>query len=265
VQRLAFCRKLVPRVVTVVLAIVIVDLGVTNMTRTVTRRSPLPKRYTTEELMLMPDAKVIYRDVPILMRPAIAALRVVHPEKEEEQKSQKNPKDDPDAKEKSPGYISMRRDQFHDITRPFALVNSYGLFAMMTKSRPEIVIEGSNDGVIWMAYEFRWKAGKLDRPPPWVAPHQPRLDWQMWFEALRPQRGQKPTAWFNNFLARLLYGAPEVLELMHHNPFPDKPPKYIRAQLYNYQFTDWSTRRDDGTWWKRDYLGMYVRPRFLRR
>ena len=62
---------------------------------------------------------------------------------------------------------------------PFRSVNSYGLFAMMTTTRPEIVVEGSSDGATWTAYEFKYKPGDLNRPPPWVAPHQPRLDWQM--------------------------------------------------------------------------------------
>ena len=134
---------------------------------------------------------------------------------------------------------------------PFGIANSYGLFAVMTTTRPEIVIEGSNDGVNWRAYEFRHKPGPLDRPPPWVAPHQPRLDWQMWFAALGSSR-ENP--WFLNLLARLLEGEPEVLRLMGGNPFPGRPPTYIRARLYDYRFTTWGSRQ----WWKRTLLGYYL-------
>jgi hypothetical protein len=134
---------------------------------------------------------------------------------------------------------------------PFSLTSSYGLFATMTTRRPEIVIEGSNDGAAWHAYEFRYKPGPVDRAPPWVAPHQPRLDWQMWFAALGTYR---ENGWFINTLVRLLQGSPEVLALMERNPFPDKPPKFIRAQLYEYRFTT----DHDRNWWARTPIGMYV-------
>ena len=121
----------------------------------------------------------------------------------------------------------------------------------MTTRRPEIVVEGSNDGENWLAYVFRYKPGRLDRAPPWVAPHQPRLDWQMWFAALGSYR---ENAWFVNTLARFLQGSPEVLALIERNPFPGKPPKYIRAQLYEYRFTSGKDRN----WWTRTLLGTYV-------
>jgi predicted DCC family thiol-disulfide oxidoreductase YuxK len=137
------------------------------------------------------------------------------------------------------------------LATPFGLSSSYGLFATMTTRRPEIVIEGSSDGTTWLAYEFRYKPGRPDRAPPWVAPHQPRLDWQMWFAALGTYR---ENGWFVNTLARLLQGSPEVLALIERNPFPDKPPRYIRAQLYDYRFTEGKDRN----WWTRTPVGMYV-------
>ncbi len=138
---------------------------------------------------------------------------------------------------------------------PFDSLNSYGLFAMMTTERPEIIIEGSDDGKTWLPYEFRYKPGDLKRPPAFVAPHQPRLDWQMWFAALSDYQQNR---WFVNFCLRLLQGAPEVLALMEKNPFPDAPPRYIRAQLYEYIFTDLKERRADGAWWRREYKGEYL-------
>jgi hypothetical protein len=137
---------------------------------------------------------------------------------------------------------------------PFHLVNSYGLFAVMTTTRPEIVIEGSHDGAAWQAYEFRYKPGDPRRPPPWVAPHQPRLDWQMWFAALGPSQ-QSP--WFSRLVKRLLEGSPEALRLLKSNPFSGRPPRFIRAQLYDYRFTTRSEKAASGDWWRRQLLGEY--------
>ncbi len=136
----------------------------------------------------------------------------------------------------------------------FRSINIYGLFAVMTTERPEIVVEGSDDGIIWHAYEFKWKPGDLKRPPAFVQPHQPRLDWQMWFAALGNYRGNP---WFINFLVRLLQGSPEVLALLEKNPFPDQPPRFVRAVLYEYHFTDFAARRKEGTWWRRERKGLY--------
>jgi len=138
---------------------------------------------------------------------------------------------------------------------PFRTINGYGLFAMMTTSRHEIIVQGSNDGVHWLDYEFKYKPGDINRRPVFVAPFQPRLDWQMWFAALGDYR-ENP--WFGNFCVRLLQGSPEVLALIEKNPFPGKPPIYIRAEVYDYHFTTFAERRATGAWWKREYLGEYL-------
>ncbi|HEY1434207.1 MAG TPA: lipase maturation factor family protein, partial [Thermoanaerobaculia bacterium] len=132
--------------------------------------------------------------------------------------------------------------------------NGYGLFMVMTTERPEIVVEGSSDGEQWRAYEFRWKPGDPKRRPEFVAPHQPRLDWQMWFAALG---GYEQNAWIGVFLERLLEGSPEVLGLLAKNPFPGGPPRYVRATLYDYRFTDVEERRRTGAWWQRREMGAY--------
>jgi lipase maturation factor 1 len=138
---------------------------------------------------------------------------------------------------------------------PFNLVNSYGLFAVMTTSRIEIVVEGSDDGQTWQDYEFKYKQpGALARRLPWVAPYQPRLDWQMWFAALGTYQQNR---WFANFMVRLLEGAPEVTKLLESNPFPNRPPHYVRALAYDYDFTDFTTRRATGDWWRRERKGLY--------
>jgi hypothetical protein len=136
----------------------------------------------------------------------------------------------------------------------FRLVNHYGLFANMTTSRPEIVIEGSDDGRQWKAYEFKYKPGDVARGLRWVAPYQPRLDWQMWFAALSTFQDNP---WFSQLMVRLLEGRREVTSLLAVNPFPDKPPRLIRAVTYDYHFTDWATRRKTGAIWTRTLLGDY--------
>jgi hypothetical protein len=131
----------------------------------------------------------------------------------------------------------------------------------MTTTRPEIIVEGSDDGSTWTAYEFSAKPGDLSRRPPFVAPHQPRLDWQLWFAALRyPQR----EPWVGRFLERLLQGEPAVLGLLRHNPFPQAPPRYVRAVLYDYTMTNSSERAATGNWWRRTPIDYYIRSVSLR-
>ena len=140
---------------------------------------------------------------------------------------------------------------------PFQVVNSYGLFAVMTTTRPEIIIEGSDDGQNWRPYEFRYKPGNLYRAPRWIQPFQPRLDWQMWFAALGTYQGNP---WFPELMLRLLEGSPGVLGLLENNPFPSHPPRLVRAELFEYSFTDWQTHARTGAWWKREPLGTYLPP-----
>jgi predicted DCC family thiol-disulfide oxidoreductase YuxK len=140
-------------------------------------------------------------------------------------------------------------------TAPLQIVNTYGLFAVMTTQRNEIILEGSDDGENWKAYEFPYKPGNVNRAPRWVAPYQPRVDWQMWFAALS---NYQSNAWFVNLVVRLLEGAPEVNGFFEVNPFPDHPPRYVRAEVFEYTFTDWQTRRRTGAWWKREPRGLYL-------
>jgi lipase maturation factor 1 len=138
----------------------------------------------------------------------------------------------------------------------FRITNGYGLFRVMTKDRREIVIEGSTDGIDWLPYEFKWKPGDIKRVPGWCAPHQPRLDWQMWFAALGTYR-ENP--WFIRLVICLLEGKSDVTRLFAHNPFPETPPRYVRALFYRYRFTTANEHRQTGAWWKRQELGEYLR------
>ena len=137
----------------------------------------------------------------------------------------------------------------------FRIVNGYGLFRVMTQNRDEIVLEGSSDGIDWLPYEFKWKPGNVKHAPGWCAPHQPRLDWQMWFAALGTPR-ENP--WFVALIYRLLQGSDKVNALFATNPFPEKPPRYIRAMFYRYRFTTLAELHQTGAWWKREELRDYL-------
>jgi lipase maturation factor 1 len=156
------------------------------------------------------------------------------------------------------GMFRFPTPEFADVitgrVSSFGIVNEYGLFATMTTKRPEISIEGSNDGIDWQEYTFRYKPGPLNRPLRWVAPEQPRLDWQMWFAALEDYR-ENP--WLLRFMERLLQGSIPVIELLDHDPFAGKPPKFVRAMAYEYRFTTFAERRETGNWWKRELKGTY--------
>lgn len=137
---------------------------------------------------------------------------------------------------------------------PFHLANRYGIFAVMTTARYEIIIEGSDDRQTWKEYIFRYKPSEITRRPRWIAPYQPRLDWQVWF---LPFREFYEEEWFQKFLFHLLKGTPEVLSLLRGNPFPNIPPKYIRVQLYQYEFSSFKEKREKGWWWKRKFASSY--------
>jgi predicted DCC family thiol-disulfide oxidoreductase YuxK/uncharacterized membrane protein YphA (DoxX/SURF4 family) len=139
--------------------------------------------------------------------------------------------------------------------QPLRSLNGYGLFAVMTQTRPEIILEGSRDGRNWREYPFKYKPGDLKRPPGFIAPYQPRLDWQMWFAALGSPRDNE---WLLRLVFCLLRNEPSVLALLGPNPFPAAPPRYIRARLYEYHFTNSSTRRATGQWWRRELLRPYL-------
>ncbi len=143
----------------------------------------------------------------------------------------------------------------------FHLVNTYGAFGSITKTRYEIVIEGTHDAVatdatVWQPYEFRGKPGNPSRRPPQIAPYHLRLDWLMWFEAMAPVPAD---SWFLTLVDRLRENDPEVTSLLATNPFAGAPPALVRARYYLYRFTTPDERRRTGDWWHRDLVGDYVR------
>ncbi|HEX6805980.1 MAG TPA: lipase maturation factor family protein [Terriglobales bacterium] len=138
---------------------------------------------------------------------------------------------------------------------PFRIANQYGLFAVMTRGRYEIEFQGSNDGQNWTPYPFRYKPQALNEAPRIYAPYQPRFDWNLWFASLTNWR-EAPIV--PNTEERLLANDKDVLSLFRGNPFPQAPPRDIRAVLWQYWFTTLAQKRATGNWWRRQYLGLYA-------
>jgi hypothetical protein len=145
---------------------------------------------------------------------------------------------------------------------PFHLVNTYGAFGSVSRERDEVILEGTTDetlgpSTVWKEYEFKGKPGDLERRPPIVAPYHMRLDWLMWFAGI-DRRYASP--WMLPLVGRLLQNDPAVLGLMRPNPFPERPPKFIRGRLYRYEFTTSAEKKETGAYWKRTMLGQYFSP-----
>ena len=142
----------------------------------------------------------------------------------------------------------------------FGVGNVYHIFPTMQTERHELIIEGSHDGQQWYPYLFNYKPHELDRRPPFNIPHQPRLDWMIWFV---PPRNPDSLYWFDRFMHSLWRGNPQVTGLLRYNPFPDRPPQFLRVLAYRYNFTTPQERDETGHWWKAEYLGLFpqVAPR----
>jgi hypothetical protein len=137
----------------------------------------------------------------------------------------------------------------------FRIANEYGLFAVMTPNRYEIEFQGSDDGKNWIAYPFQYKPQALNEAPGIYAPYQPRFDWNLWFASLGSWT-QYPIVPRTEVL--LLTNDPAVLSLFAGNPFPNHPPRMVRAVLWQYWFTTLDEKRATGNWWRRLLLGAYA-------
>lgn len=138
---------------------------------------------------------------------------------------------------------------------PFRIANEYGLFAVMTRGRYEIEFQGSQDGTTWLAYPFRYKPQDVKEPPRIYAPYQPRFDWNLWFASLGSWREYPIVV---NTEVQLLSNDRDVLSLFAGNPFPNQPPRMVRAVLWQYWFTSMEEKRKQGPWWRREFLGLYA-------
>lgn len=145
---------------------------------------------------------------------------------------------------------------------PFHLVNTYGAFGSVGRERTEVILEGTTDeaigpSTIWKEYQFKAKPGDPTRRPPVVAPYHLRLDWLMWFAGISQYYADP---WMLPLVARLLQGDKPTLSLMSGNPFPDRPPRFVRARLYRYTFTSAAERKETGRYWDRELLEEYLPP-----
>jgi hypothetical protein len=138
---------------------------------------------------------------------------------------------------------------------PLRIANQYGLFARMTRGRYEVEFQGSNDGTNWTPYPFQYKPQALNQPPGIYAPYQPRFDWNLWFASLGDWQQYQFVAVTEE---HLLVNGPTVVSLFHSNPFPQSPPRYVRAVLWQYWFTTMADKRQSGNWWRRQYVGLYA-------
>jgi hypothetical protein len=142
------------------------------------------------------------------------------------------------------------------------LVGTYGAFGSITRPRYEVIVEGTDDdGMLraarWREYQFKGKPGALNYRPAQIAPYHLRLDWLMWFAAMSDYRDYP---WFVNLMAKLLEGDASILSLLRENPFHDRPPRYVRATLYEYHFTTPEEHRRTGNWWTRTMTRPYFPP-----
>ena len=142
---------------------------------------------------------------------------------------------------------------------PLHLVNTYGAFGSITKERYEVAIEGTAAATVdeqtpWREYQFKGKPGDPARRPAQIAPYHLRLDWLMWFAAMG-RADDEP--WFPELMVKLLQGQKDAVGLLAHNPFPDHPPRWIRARIYRYTFTTRAERQATGRWWNRELVREY--------
>jgi Lipase maturation factor len=159
--------------------------------------------------------------------------------------------------------LFSRRQLMNASFEPLHLVNTYGAFGAVTRQRLEVVIKGTDAKVLddttqWHEYEFKGKPGNVRRRPCTVSPYHWRLDWQMWFAAMSPPNFHP---WIFVLVQRLLEGDRKILSLFARNPFPDAPPRYIRADWYRYRFT----KPGERAWWSRTFVAEYLPPMTLRR
>jgi Lipase maturation factor len=148
-------------------------------------------------------------------------------------------------------------------------VNAYGAFGAVTRERHEIILDGTTDEqptdrTVWKVIEFKGKPGDPKRRPPQVAPYL-RLDWLMWFIPLSIMRNGRIATrsvdlWFLRLIAKLLVGDRAFTSLLRHNPFRDAPPRFVRAHVYRYRYTERAERKATGAWWKASFVGELVPP-----
>ncbi len=146
---------------------------------------------------------------------------------------------------------------------PLKVVNTYGAFGSITRDRYQLVIEGTDaedpDEGDWTAYEFEGQPVRTDERPSQWTPYHLRLDWQLWFAAMRPRPGRRQR-WLLALLEALLEGDDDKRSLLRDDPFDGDPPERVRVLRYRYRFTTPEERAETGDWWVRERVGTYVAP-----
>ncbi|MFX1758238.1 lipase maturation factor family protein [Rhodococcus sp. As11] len=158
--------------------------------------------------------------------------------------------------------MMSRRQAMNASFNKWHFVNTYGAFGTVTRTRREVIVEGTSDAVVtpateWREYEFKGKPGDVRRRPRQYAPYHLRLDWLMWFAGISRDYA---AGWFPRFAGKLLENDPATVKLLRHNPFPDEPPRLVRARLFRYRFATRAERRATGQWWMREEIGDFMMP-----
>jgi hypothetical protein len=167
--------------------------------------------------------------------------------------------------------LMSRHQRMNYNYNPLHLVSSYGAFGSVTKERYEVILEGTEEAVLredtaWREYEFKAKPGPLLRRPPQIAPYHLRLDWLMWFLPFSVHVSERGVdvpgyeRWFVRLVQKLLQGDRPTLKLLRRNPFPDHPPRFIRARYYRYRFASQEEHKQTGAYWVRALVGEYMPP-----
>ena len=145
-----------------------------------------------------------------------------------------------------------------NVARAYSVSNRYHVFPVMDTQRLELITEWSYDGQTWQPLEFEYKPGHPMRAPEFIVPHQPRLDWIMWFV---PKGGAPFIYTYQRFLDRLREGSAPVVSLLPIDTFKHGPPKYFRAHIARYTFADATSIRETGRWWNiRYHSPMWLPP-----
>jgi Lipase maturation factor len=150
----------------------------------------------------------------------------------------------------SPPLVSVR-----EAVIPFRLANRYHLFARIDPQRVEAEIEWTIDGERWRPYVMHYKPGPEERRPPIVAPHQPRVDFQLWFFTLGRDGGVHP--YFDTLVRRLCTRPAAVAALFLPESMPPGVPAALRVAYYRYRMTDRLTLTRERRYWSRELLGYH--------
>ena len=158
--------------------------------------------------------------------------------------------------------LLSRRQRMNSSFDPLHMVNTYGAFGSISRTRDEVIVEGTTephptDETLWQEYEFKGKPGDVRRMPRQWSPYHLRLDWLMWF---LPLSSAYAAPWLIPFCKGLLTNDPSIVRLLRTNPFPDAPPTHVRATLYRYRFSTAHELRSERVWWRRERIGEYLAP-----